>query len=279
MKKIDTHHHLWEFSLEEYAWMGNDGLEPLRETFLPPDLKERMDASGIDGAVVVQVRQHPKENDWMLELAEANDFMLGVVGWAPLTEPDVDAELERCAARKKFKGVRHIVQDEPDDEYLLRDDFNRGVARLRHHNLIYDILIFEKHLKATIEFVDKHPEQGFVLNHIAKPRIKDGAMQPWKDLMFELGKRDNVIACKLSAVATEADHKDWTEEQLQPYMEVGLESFGVARLMFGSDWPVSLLATNYKEWHDIVERFVNRQLSENERDHFWHKNAERAYNL
>ena len=276
--KIDTHHHLWEFQLEDYGWMMGEGLEPLRKDFLPPDLKRVLDASGVGGAVVVQVRQHVKENDWMLELAEAHDFMRGVVGWAPLADPKVDEVLEKFHARPKFKGVRHIVQDEPDDDFLLGEAFNRGVSRLKGYDLVYDILIYERHLPQAIRFVDKHPEQRFVLDHIAKPRIRDGAMEPWRERMLELAKRGNVM-CKLSGVATEADQGRWTEAQLRPYMEVGLEAFGADRLMFGSDWPVSLLATNYKQWHDIVDGFVADALSEAEREKFWHTNAIKAYDL
>jgi len=277
--KIDTHHHLWEFQTDDYAWMLNEGLEPLRHNFLPPELKGVLDESGVDGAVVVQVRQEDKENEWMLELAEAHPFMLGVVGWAPLTdEKAAEAVFEKYADREKFVGVRHIVQEEPDDNYILREDFNRGIAAMKKHEMVYDILIFEKHLKPTIAFVDKHPDQFFVLDHIAKPRIKDDAMEPWATLLKDLAKRDNLV-CKLSGVSTEADHKNWTEQQLQPYMETALNAFGADRLMFGSDWPVSLLATNYKEWHDIVERFVDAQLSDDERTKFWHTNAVKAYGL
>jgi len=277
--KIDTHHHLWEFQTDDYAWMLNEGLDPLRHNFLPPELKGVLDEAGVDGAVVVQVRQEDKENEWMLELAEAHAFMLGVVGWVPLTDEKAAAELlEKYADREKFLGVRHIVQEEPDDNYILREDFNRGIAAMKKHELVYDILIFEKHLKQTIAFVDKHPDQFFVLDHIAKPRIKDDAMEPWATLLHELAKRDNLV-CKLSGVSTEADHKNWTEQQLQPYMETALNAFGADRLMFGSDWPVSLLATNYKEWHDIVERFVSAQLSDDERAKFWHTNAVKAYGL
>lgn len=277
--KIDTHHHLWEFQTDDYAWMLNEGLDPLRHNFLPPELKGVLDEAGVDGAVVVQVRQEDKENEWMLELAEAHAFMLGVVGWVPLTDEKAAAELlEKYADREKFLGVRHIVQEEPDDNYILREDFNRGITAMKKHELVYDILIFEKHLKQTIAFVDKHPDQFFVLDHIAKPRIKDDAREPWATLLHELAKRENLV-CKLSGVSTEADHKNWTEQQLQPYMETALDAFGADRLMFGSDWPVSLLATNYKEWHDIVERFVNAQLSDDERTKFWHTNAVEAYGL
>lgn len=278
--KIDTHHHLWSFTTnqEDYAWMLNEGLEPLRADFGTPELKSVLDESGLDGAVIVQVRQNDTENEWMLGMAEQNEFMLGVVGWAPLTEDKAEATFEKYADRKKFVGVRHVVQDEPDDNYILREDFNRGIAAMKKHELVYDILIFEKHLAQTIKFVDKHPDQFFVLDHIAKPRIRDNAMEPWATHLKELAKRDNLV-CKLSGVATEADHKDWNEKQLQPYMDTALEAFGADRLMFGSDWPVSLLASNYKEWHDIVERFVNAQLSEDERTKFWHTNAVKAYGL
>ena len=252
-------------------------LDVLKRDYLPPDLKREIDAVGITGVVTVQVRQSLAENDWMLKLAEANDWMLGVVGWGPLQHPRVGEMLAPYAERARFKGVRHIVQDEPDDNFLLAPDFNRGIAQLHGLGLVYDILIYERQLTAAIQFVDKHPLQEFVLDHIAKPRIRDGVTDPWTKQIRELAKRENVT-CKISGVATEANHKTWTEAQLIPYLETALEAFGPKRLMFGSDWPVALLATGYKTWFEIVARFVSR-LSPDEQTAFWSKNAIAAYHL
>ena len=173
--------------------------------------------------------------------------------------------------------MRHDVQDEPDDQFILGKDFNRGVSLLKKYNLLYDILIYERQLSPTLKFVDQHPDQIFILDHIAKPRIGDNALEPWKTQMHDLAKRENVY-CKLSGVATEAKWEDWTPGQLQPYMEIAMEAFGPSRMMFGSDWPVALLAIEYKQWVDIVSGFVST-LSSDEQAQFWGKTAQKAYRL
>ena len=276
MLKIDAHHHLWKFDADEYGWI-DEGMEVLRRDFLPADLHKEMAASGIDGALAVQARQTVEETHWLLQWAGQNDFMKGVVGWVPLAEPNVGAVIEQFSANLKLRGVRHVLQDEPDENYILREDFNRGIRELARYNLTYDILIFERHLPQTIRFVDQHPKQKFVLDHLAKPRVKERAISAWREHMLELAKRENVY-CKISGLATEADHKNWTEEQLQPYIDTVLSAFGAKRVMFGSDWPVCLLALRYEKWVDIVAKTASR-LSVTEQQRLWAGTAVEAYGL
>ena len=274
--KIDSHQHFWKYSKEEFGWL-HDGMKALRRDFRPADLEPELRRAGIDGTIVVQVPQTLRENDFLLECAAANDFVRAVVGWAPLTDPGVRGDLEKYAAEPKFKGLRHIAQNEPDDNYLLRDDFNRGVGMLRDLGLIYEVLIYERQLPAAISFVDRHPYQVFVLNHIAKPRIGDNALEPWAGRMRELAKRPNIY-CKLSGLVTEAEWTNWTVAQITPFIDTVLEAFGPERLMFGSDWPVCLLATNYQQWTGIAGDAVSK-LSQAEQARIWGGTAVEAYHL
>ena len=276
MLKIDSHHHLWRFDADEYGWI-DDRMEVLRHDFLPQDLHKEMMACGIGGAVAVQARQTVEETNWLLREAEQNSFMKGVVGWVPLTDPTLGEILEQVSAHPKLRGVRHVLQDEPDDNYILRDDFNRGIGELRRYNLTYDILIFERHLPQTIRFVDQHPNQKFVLDHLAKPRIKVEEISPWDQHMHELAKRPNVY-CKISGLATEADHSHWTDEQLRPYIDAVIRAFGPKRVMFGSDWPVCLLAVSYQRWVSSVEKFAS-SLSPSEQQYLWAQTAIEAYGI
>lgn len=276
MPIIDTHHHFWKYSVKEYGWI-NDNMKAIRRDFLPPDLFKEIKAAGVDGAVSVQARQTVEESDWLLDMAEKNDFLKGVVGWVDLRNKAVDKDLERLAKHKKFKGVRHVIQDEPDDNFILGAAFNEGIKKLLKYDLRYDILIFEKHLKASIAFVDKHPKQIFILDHIAKPRIKDRVLSPWRENMLEIAKRPNVY-CKISGMVTEADWKKWSAADLAPYFDTTLQSFGPKRLMLGTDWPVMLVAGNYKQWVDIVKQVVSR-YSAAEQERILYKNAVEAYKL
>jgi L-fuconolactonase len=273
---IDAHHHFWNYSAEEYGWIS-DEMKVLRRDFTPDDLRRETAAAGVDGVVSVQARQTTEETRWLLELAAANDFIRGVVGWAPLVSPDVGRDLERFAAHRKFKAVRHVLQDEPDDDYALRDDFNRGVGELKRFNLRYDILIFERHLPQAIKLVDRHPEQVFVLDHLAKPRVKSGEIDAWRKNLKELARRGNVY-CKASGLATEADWRGWTPAQLRPYFDAALDAFGPRRLMFGSDWPVCLLATDYGRWVKTV-RGLAAGLTEAEQSRLFGGTAVEAYGL
>ncbi len=273
---IDAHHHLWEYNDRDYVWM-TDEMDSLRRNFLVPDLEEVIHRAGVDGTVAVQARQTIAETEWLLGLSDRNPLILGVVGWVPLCESYVARELERFSGKRKLKSVRHVLHDEADDFYVLRDDFNRGVRLLRKMGLAYDILIFERHLPQTIGFVDHHPDQVFVVDHIAKPRIKDGALSPWKENITELAKRNNVY-CKVSGMATEANWKGWSANQLRPYFDVVLSAFGPKRLMFGSDWPVVTLAAEYGSWVQTFYSFI-AELTPAERESICFATAMDAYRL
>ncbi len=252
-------------------------MERIQRDFLPRDLQIEIRAAGIDRAVSVQARQTLEETQWLLKLAGDYDFIAGVIGWMPLASPTVGEELEELAGNRRLKGVRHVLHDELDEFYMLRKDFNQGVARLQEYGLIYDILVFERHLPQTLEFVDRHPNQIFVLDHVAKPRIREGVISPWREHMGELARREHVY-CKISGMVTEADWTNFTEGDLMPYLEVGLEVFGPERLMFGSDWPVCLLACDYGRWAGIVLNFC-RRLSSAERSRIEGGTAIEAYRL
>ncbi len=273
--KIDAHHHFWHYNTQDYGWISDD-MAVLRRDFLPADLKPELDRAGIDRVVSVQARQCVEETEWLLKLAEENDFIAGVVGWLPIASPDFPALLEKFAANPKLRAIRHVVQDEPDDRFILGEAFNRGIDRLLAAHLVYDILIFERHLPYAIEFVKNHsPEQVFVLDHIAKPKIAAGEMQPWADNLRKLAAFPNVY-CKLSGLVTEADIRNWTPDQLRPYVETVLDAFGPERVMFGSDWPVCTCATNYSAWRNLVGEFISR-LSENEQAQIMGGTALKAY--
>lgn len=274
--KIDAHHHFWSYDPVEYGWI-DDSLRVIRRDFLPEHLRADIASAGVEGVVSVQARQNLIETQWLLDFARQHDFIKGVVGWVELVSPRVGAALECFAAHPKLKSVRHVVQGEPDDDFILRDDFNRGIRELKKFNLAYDILIFERHLPPTIKFVDAHPDQVFVLDHIAKPRIKDGVFEPWNINLRELAKRPNVY-CKASGLVTEADHATWSEGQLQRYFDAALEAFGPPRLMFGSDWPVCLVACGYARWHQLVSTWINK-LSPTEQDRVLGGTAIEAYKL
>jgi L-fuconolactonase len=272
--RIDSHHHFWNYNRDEYAWIGPDQAV-LQRNFLPDDLQKEIKAARIDGVISVQARQTLEETRWLLELAARHHFILGVVGWVPLIDADVERHLEIFSGERKFRGVRHVLHDEADDHYMLRADFNRGIDLLEKFKLIYDILIFERHLPQTLEFVDRHPSQTFVVDHMAKPRIKAGELEPWRQHIRELAKRPHV-ACKLSGMVTEADHRRWTPAQLEPYIQTVLECFGPDRLMFGTDWPVCLLASDYQRWVSVVERAIST-LSYGERAAIMGGTAARIY--
>jgi L-fuconolactonase len=276
-KKIDAHHHLWRYSSEEYGWI-DDAMAVLRRDFLPHDLSAEMRTAGVEGTVAVQARQTVEETRWLLDLADnLNQEIYGVVGWAPIADQSFPGVLEELCRRPKLKGLRHVVQAEPDENYLLREDFNRGICQMRDTGLVYDILIYERHLPQTIRFVDKHPDQSFVLDHIAKPRIRDGVLEPWKTRIRDLASRENVM-CKLSGVVTEADWKRWSLEGLRPYLDAVMDAFGPQRVMAGSDWPVCLIACRYAQWFRALEEYL-AGFSQTEREAIFGGNAEKVYGL
>ncbi len=273
---IDAHHHLWRYNPADYGWI-DESMELLRRDFLPQDLTPELAAAGIDGTVAVQARQSLEETAWLLDLADRTAAIRGVVGWAPIAGPDFPGIMEQFDGRDKLKGLRHVIQGEPDQHYILREDFNAGVRALQGSGLVYDILIFERHLRDTIAFVDRHPEQVFVLDHIAKPLIAGGILEPWATNMRELGRRENVC-CKLSGIVTEADWKNWTPDTLKPYLDVTVEAFGPSRLMAGSDWPVCLVATGYEQWWQVLRGHFS-SFSTAERNAIFGGTATHVYNL
>lgn len=276
MEWIDAHHHLWRYTPEEYEWIEND-MQALRRNFLPENLTHEMRAAGVSGSVVVQARQTMEETRSLLDLADTCEVIRGVVGWAPISNVEgFAAAMEEFAGRNKLKGLRHVVQAEPDD-FLLREDFNQGISAIRGTGLVYDILIYERQLLQAIEFVDRHPEQVFVLDHIAKPVIRDGVMEPWSSLIRDLAKRQNVW-CKVSGMVTEADWATWTAQSLRPYLDVVAEAFGPGRLMVGSDWPVCLVACGYRQWFDLLDEYFS-EFTESEREAVFGKTAKQIYRL
>ncbi|MFY9151726.1 MAG: amidohydrolase family protein [Prolixibacteraceae bacterium] len=273
---IDTHHHFWNYNPVEYDWI-DDEMAVIRKSFLPEQLKETLAQTGVQGVVSVQARQCLEETDWLLSLAAENDFIRGIVGWVPLSDQSVGQILEKYSGNNWLKGVRHVVQGEPDPAFILREDFNRGVSLLKKYDLVYDILITENQIPNTIRFVDQHPGQQFVLDHIAKPKIATNEIEAWSRNLKELSRRENV-SCKISGMVTEANYKTWTEEQLQPYFDVVLEAFGPSRLMFGSDWPVCLVAAEYRNWLNLVKKVV-AGFSIQEQEQIYFKNAMSIYQL
>jgi L-fuconolactonase len=273
---VDSHQHFWRYDAREYDWIG-DELAAIRRDFLPADLAREIEAAGVDAVVSVQARQSLEETEWLLALAAENDFVAGVVGWVPLTSPTVAETLARLAASPRLCGVRHVLQGEPDPDFAARPDFNAGIAVLRGHGLVYDILVYERQLPMATALVDRHPDQVFVVDHVAKPRIRDGVVSPWRERIRELGRHPNVF-CKLSGMVTEADPRGWTRASLEPYAQAVLEAFGPSRVMFGSDWPVCLAGCGYSQWLATVRELCGT-LSAAERDKVLGGTARRAYGL
>ncbi|GAB4368198.1 MAG: amidohydrolase family protein [Spirochaetales bacterium] len=274
--RIDAHHHFWKYNPEEYGW-----IEPsqtiLMQDYLPVDLQQELEPLGISGVVSVQARQTLYETRTLLSYADQYPFILGVVGWVPLLSPArLQPILDSMASHPRFKGVRHVIQDEPDDSFILRRDFNEGISLLREYDLTYDILVFHRHLVHVIPFIDRHPNQTFILDHIGKPDIAHHQMEPWRSHIREIARRENVY-CKVSGMVTES-MEGWTVEDLEPYWETVLECFGPSRLMFGSDWPVCLCRTEYERWWNVVFSWAS-SLSDEESKALLGGTAQRVYRL
>jgi L-fuconolactonase len=257
---IDAHQHFWRYDQREYGWI-DDSMAALRRDFLPTDLKPELERNGFQGCVAVQARQTLEETRWLLELAERAPFILGVVGWVDLRSPRWRFELQPLAGKSKLVGVRHIVQSEPDERFLLQPDFLRGIAMLEESDLAYDILIYPQHLPVAAEFVRRFPRQRFVLDHLAKPPIKSGAVDVWARGILELAAFPNVY-CKVSGLVTEADWRAWKPEDMWPYLDVTFECFGPRRLMIGSDWPVCTVAAPYARVMNAVKDYLGKYSAE-----------------
>lgn len=273
---IDSHQHFWMFDPVRDAWI-DESMVAIRRDFLPSDLKPILDANGVDGCIAVQADQSEDETRFLLDCAEKNELIKGVVGWIDLLADNVEERLQHFSSHKSLKGIRHVVQAEPDPNFMLRSDFQAGVACLSKFNLVYDILVYPHQLPAAVDLVKKFPEQQFVLDHIAKPQISEGIDLQWKQNINALSEAPNVY-CKLSGMVTETNGFTWEEVEFYPYMEVILEAFGTDRILYGSDWPVCLLAGAYKDVFSIVTNFI-QQLSPTEQQKIMGLNAIHVYNL
>jgi L-fuconolactonase len=273
--KIDAHQHFWRYSEPEYPWMGPDW--PIRRDFLPADLSPLLAAAGLDGCVAVQARQSLAESRALLKMADESPIIKGVVGWVDLRDERAGDQLGEFSSHPRFSGVRHVLQDEPDDQFMLRPDFLRGIAELARFDLAYDILIFPKHLPPALELVRRFPAQRFVLDHIAKPFIKDGVISPWREDIRALAAEKNVV-CKVSGMVTEASWGKWDKQDFRPFLDVVLDAFGEDRLMYGSDWPVCLLSAPYERTFRLVNDWLD-QLPETARAKILGENAVRFYRL
>jgi len=275
--KIDSHQHYWHFNTADYGWMG-ENMSVIKRDFLPTDLLPELKSIDFDGSVAVQARQSLEETNWLLQLADEHPHIKGVVGWLDLQSEQAEEQIAAFAKHHKAVGVRHVIHDEEDLDFMLRPAFIRGVQLLEKYDLVYDILIFPTHLANTIEFVKQFSDkQIFVVDHIAKPLIKDGIVSPWKEDIVALAKFPNVY-CKVSGMVTEADWNTWKPENIRPYLDVIMEAFGPERILIGSDWPVCLVAGKYSEVMQVVIDYIST-FTEKEQALMLGENAAKAYGI
>ena len=273
--RIDAHQHFWHFNPIRDAWITEE-MGVIRRDFLPEELAGLLRAAAVDGTVAVQADQSEEETEFLLELADTHPFIRGVVGWVDLRASNLRGRLEHFCRWTRFRGVRHIAQAEPDD-FLARKEIVQGVATLQEFGLTYDILIYPPQLPAALEMVRALPEQPFVVDHLAKPSIAQGLLEPWATGMRALAEHPNVC-CKVSGMVTEADWEGWKAQDFRPYLDLVFQIFGPRRLMFGSDWPVCLLAGKYEEVLGLVEDYC-RHLSADDRERVFGGNAAAFYRL
>jgi len=255
----------------------DDSMDMLKRDFLPADLEREIAGTDVSGTVVVQARQTVQETGWLLELAGRFPVIKGVVGWVDLQSGDLKDQLDGFAKHPKLSGARHVIQDEPDDDFMLRPPFLKGMEMLQEYHLTYDLLIFPRHLTKALELVKLFPGVEFILDHMSKPPVRTGVIHPWKEDIEALAGQPNVW-CKVSGMVTEADHRDWKYEQLVPYMNVVLQAFGAGRIMVGSDWPVCTLAGAYSRVMDVPVRFFGK-LNGIDRQKIFMQNAVDCYKL
>lgn len=275
--KIDSHQHYWQFNTADYGWMG-ENMAVIKRDFLPTDLVPELETINFDGSVAVQARQSIEETRWLLHLADNHPHIKGVVGWLDLQSETAEKQIAEFASHSKAVGVRHVIHDEEDLNFMLRPEFIRGVKLLEKYHLAYDLLIFPEHLPNTIQFVKQFSEnQIFVVDHIAKPLIKEGVVLPWKEEILNLATFPNVY-CKVSGMVTEADWLHWKPEDIKPYLDVVFEAFGVERILIGSDWPVCLVAGKYSEVMKVVLNYIS-EFDETDKKKIMGVNAAKAYNI
>lgn len=273
--RIDAHQHFWKFDPVRDSWI-DETMQKIQRDFLPEDLLPLLQENQFSGCVAVQASQSEDETNFLVNLAAKNDFIKGVVGWVDLRDVTIEERLKDFSSNKIIKGFRHVVQGESDD-FMLRKDFQNGIAALKQFNYTYDILIFHRQLPAAISLANQFPDQSFVIDHIAKPDIKSGDILSWKKGIEEIAKAENVW-CKISGMVTEADWKTWKTDDLKPYLDVVFENFSTDKLMFGSDWPVCNVASDYAEVVKTLEDYIS-QLSLPNQNKIWHENATSFYKI
>jgi len=274
--RIDSHQHFWEYDPIQDSWI-TDEMSVLKRDYLAEDLLSELETNGIDAAVAVQAHQTERENLFLLDLAKRNRMIAGVVGWVNLSGEDIDDRLAFFSRFPLLRGFRHVVQDEPDDRFLLRKDFMRGIGRLKQFKFTYDILIYPRQLPAAVELTDRFPDQPFVIDHIAKPLVKKREIDSWAAHMRTIACNPRVY-CKLSGLVTEAEWSHWQIQDFQPYLDVVFDAFGSSRLMFGSDWPVCLLAGSYRQVKSVVEDYMQDRVAQ-DKENVFGLNAARFYGL
>jgi L-fuconolactonase len=277
MRRIDAHQHFWHYEPVKDAWMNED-MDRIRRDFTPEDLQPVLTKLDFDGSVLVQVAQTDAETEYLLKLAGENNFIRGVVGWVDLKADKIQKKLEMLSTYEKLKGFRHVLQTEPDDMYMLDHKFKRGIKALKEFGFTYDILIYPWHLKHATLLVSLFPEQSFVIDHLAKPFIKVRRIKEWENDIRQIAQHTNVF-CKVSGMVTEADIHNWRPADLTPYLDVIFDAFSPERLMFGSDWPVCLIAASYEQWFNLVETYTDNNLTIEQSRAFWGENAIKFYNL
>ena len=274
--QLDSHQHFWKYDVQRHSWI-TDEMEVLKRDYLPADLLPELKANRMSGCIAVQADQSEQETEFLLELANQCEAIKGVVGWVDLLSPAISERLRHFSQFEKLSGFRHVLQSEADDEFMLRPEFCRGIQALQEHGFTYDILIYPRQLPAALELVTRFPNQLFVIDHIAKPPIRTGELAPWAAQMRSLSDSTNVY-CKLSGLITEANWSNWSAEDLRPYLNVVFETFGPERLMFGSDWPVCLLAGTYRQVKQLIETYISK-LSIHQKKSIFGLNAARFYGL
>jgi L-fuconolactonase len=272
---IDAHQHFWNFDPDKHAWI-NDSMHMLRRNFLPNDLKPFLLNNGIDGCIAVQADQSLEETKFLIGLANQNNWIKAVIGWVDLKSNDIEEQLTFWKQSTVLKGFRHILQAE-EPEFMLSTSFLRGIAALQKFNYCYEILIYPKHLSATLLLVKQFPDMRFVIDHIAKPNIKEQQISDWKEGIELLSKQKNVF-CKISGLVTEADWKNWKFSDFDPYLNIVINAFGVDRLIYGSDWPVCILAANYNKQYAIYKQYFS-DYSEIDISKIFGGNAKKFYQI
>ena len=276
MLRIDSHQHFWNYDPEKFDWITEE-MSLIKKDFLPPDLKPVLQQNNFDGCVTIQVQQSEEENDYLLSTTKDHDFIKGIVGWTDLQSKNIEERLTYLKSFKKLKGFRHILQGETKRDLMLSPQFKNGISFLNKYDFSYDILIFPDQLVFARELVKEFPDQRFVIDHLAKPYIKDGKIEEWENDMKAVSSFENVY-CKISGMVTEADWKNWKPGDFSPYLDVVVKSFGTNRIMYGSDWPVCLVAASYQQQLNIVTEYFS-SFSKSEQEAVFGGNAIKFYNL